>query len=239
MILISGVHPEKAGAYTLYQSMKQICENWGSDELLETLRWDVDIIVVPVVNIYGFDNNTRKNENLVDIARNFPTDWTLGLISEETYGGAYPLSELESQYVNQIMQDNSDAIFFTSFHNFFGEDANKDFVWAAAASQLEINIGKRLVSKLSRKWKKQYNWLPQDETTYFGYSGYGAPLGSEGKHAVSYGIQGGTFEICQTLFWEAVPTAFSSMVFTLGVETFINFLLLNLKTNVEYYNNVS
>lgn len=237
MILISGIHPEKAGVYTLYQSMKQICEGWKTDESLETLRWSVEFIVIPIVSPYAFDNNSRKNENGVDIARNFPTDWRVSNVTDADYGGTAPLTELEAQLVNQVMQQNQDAISFISFHNFYGQTTNNDFIWCAAATQLVKNIGKRLVSKLSRKWKKEYNWLPQSETTYFGYSNYGAPIGSEGRHAASYGIQGGTFEICETFYWETTPARFSSMVLTLGLETFINYLILTLKTNVEYYNN--
>ena len=238
IILVSGVHgSEKAGVYNLYQTMNQICNNWSNNDLLETLRWEVDFIVVPVVNVYGFDNNTRKNANGVDLARNFTTRWSLGSDPlAETYGGPTPLSELEAQYVDAIMSENKDAVLFASCHNFTTPTSNEYFIWGCAATVLQTQIVKSLISKLSRKWKATYAWLPQDDTTYFGYAGYSAPPGSEGVQAASYGIQGGTFEVCSAFFLEPGYARYDSIALTLGLETTVNYLISALKSSINYYN---
>lgn len=240
MILVSGVHgSEKAGVYALYQAMKQICEAWDSDESLEVLRWNVHFIVVPIVNLYSFNGNAlRKNENGVDLARNFPANWDIAGSTDPTsptYRGTAPLTEQGSILVDQLMKENKDAIYFTSFHNFSTPPNNNYAIWNAGSTILQTNLGKKIVSKMSRKWKKEYEWLPQDETTYFGYAS-GTIAGSEGAQAVSYGIQGGTFEIGQEFFLEPNHTIHSDIVYTLGTETFINWLVLNLKYNVDFYN---
>ena len=193
-----------------------------------------------MVNNYGFNNYTRKNENGVDLARNFPTDWVYNSdTTSSTYGGETPLSEQGAILVNQIMNENQDAIYFTSFHNFTTPPENEYFIWNAAATDLQVNLGKKLISKLTREWKKDILWLPQDETTYFGHSNLQAPAGSESRHAVSYGIQSSTFEVGERFMLETDYASFNSTALTLGVEAFINWLVLNLKNNVDYYNNKS
>lgn len=238
MILISGVHGEKAGVYNLYQTMKQICTAWQTEPLLETLHWNVEFIVVPIVNLYGFDNNTRKNENGVDIARNFTEKWELASDNplSDTYRGTAPLSELESQYIDELMQVNNDAILFASYHNFYAPSLNEYFIWGSAGSMFTVQIYKNLISMLSRKWKKDYDWLPQDDTTYFGYSSLSVSPGSEGMQAVAYGIQGGIFEVCSAFYLEPGYANYDSIALTLGLEAFVNYLILALKHCVAYYN---
>ena len=178
---------KKAGVYNLFQALKQITENWGEDELLETLRWNCHFIV-PIVNNYGYNNTQRKNENGVDLARNFPEGWKLTNSGDSTYGGPSPLSENGPQLIAQLLQDNKeDTIYFASHHNFGSGTSN--FIWNASATKLQVNLGRQLVSKMTRKWKKQYIWMPQDEVTYVGYADDNAPSGSEAVYASSLGIQ--------------------------------------------------
>ncbi len=238
MILIAGIHgSEKAGVYNLFQALKQITENWEEDELLETLRWNCHFIVVPIVSNYGYNNTQRKNENGVDLARNFPERWKLTDPSDSTYGGPSPLSENGSQLIAQLLQDNKeDTIYFTSHHN-FGSGTN-NFIWNASATKLQVHLGRQLVSKMTRKWKKQYSWMPQDEVTYVGYSDDNAPSGSEAVYASSLGIQASTFEVNHEMPFESSPQMYNSMALTLGAETLLNWLLINLKNNVDFYNNI-
>src|SRR5690606_20218083 len=94
IIITSGTHGvERLGVWLTYLAMKQICENWQDDEVLEALRWNVHFIIIPVVSPWSFVNRTRKNSNGVDINRNFPEGWSESDPSTETYGGASPLSE--------------------------------------------------------------------------------------------------------------------------------------------------
>jgi hypothetical protein len=238
MLLIAGIHgSEKAGVYNLYEGMKQICELWSTNDLLETLRWNVHFVVVPIVNNYGFNNYTRKNENGVDLARNFEVDWVLNPDpTDYTYGGEAPLTEQGSILVKQLIDNNKDAIYFGSFHNFTTPANSEEFIWNAGATTLQTNLGKNLVSKMSRKWKKEYDWLPQDNTTYFGYANTAAPNGSESKQAAFAGIQGSTFEVCEAFWLEPNYASFNTVALSLGTEAFLNWLLIVLKNNVEYYN---
>ncbi|WP_219209224.1 M14 family metallopeptidase [Variovorax boronicumulans] len=238
MILISGAHGyEKAGVWAVYLAMKKLCEEWRTHETLETMRWCAHFIVVPIAVPYGWDTHGRRNENGVDVARNFPAGWVLTDPGEQTYGGTAPLTERSSQLIDAVFSANQDALYAGSFHNFFVPENPSHFLWNAGATRFGVGLAKSLISRQSRVWKARYAWLPQDETTYFGYTNLASPAGSEGYQATrSYGIQGGTFEISQSVPMAPDPDPFSSYVATMGVEAVVNWLALNLSQAAEFYN---
>ncbi len=235
MILISGVHGfERSGIICLYESMRQICENWQTDSKLETLRWNTHFIVVPCVVPSGFDLNSRKNHNGIDIARQFPTNWAYYPPESTTPSGNAPLQELEAQYINTLLTENTDAIYFTSHHNFF--DESQGFIWNCSGTKFGVRLAKSMISRLTRSWKKRYPSIMPVNGEYVGYADTNTPPGSEGAHATALGIQGGTFETCWRLKWDVDQSTYTSNVITLGTETFLNWLLLNLEYGSQLYN---
>lgn len=235
MILISGVHGyERAGVYCLYSALHQVCSRWADDELLDTLRWNCHFIVVPMAVPDAFDRVDRLNPNGVDIARNFTAGWS----ASQDDPGPSPLSEKESQYLDAIMSANTDAIYCGSFHNFMDSELGDPvFIWNASATMFGIRLTQRLVSKMSRKWKSEYAWLPQNSTALFGYADPNAPLGSEGRQStLAYGIQGGTFEISRRVWVAPDSDDYSAFAHTLGCETVVNWLLMNLEHGTQLYN---
>src|SRR5690606_36467109 len=150
MVITAGVHGvEKTGVWLTYLAMKNTCENWKNDALLEALRWNVHFVVIPVVCPWSYVNRTRTNHNGVDINRNFPSEWREGTVGSETYGGPAPLSEKESQYVNAVLNANLDAVYVCDFHNYFDTNGEpKNFVWIAASSRYDMGLGRYLISKM-------------------------------------------------------------------------------------------
>ena len=64
---------------------------------LNYLKKNFKFVVIPVLNPYGFDNNSRNNGNNVNINRNYPTPgWS---VVEDTDKGSSAGSEVETQYV--------------------------------------------------------------------------------------------------------------------------------------------
>lgn len=236
MILVSGVHGfEKSGIMNLFNTLKAICEQWEQNERLETLRWNCHFIVVPLVVPSGFDSNIRHNANGVDIARNFPSDWEQGIVGDITYGGTSPLSEVESQYIDNLLSSNTDAIYFMSHHNFGSSDPAR-FVWNASATRFGVRLGKMLINRVTHSLKNRYAWVDQ-YPNYIGISNINAPNGSEGKQATkAYGVQGGTFEIGNNLQFAPDTSQYSSLVAIIGVEILVNWLLLNLEYGSQLYN---
>ena len=239
MVLVSGVHGmERIGIYNLFEALTQITENWKSDPLLETLRWNVEFVYVPIVCNYGYNNLERKNENGIDLARNFSVGFenNTATPSDSTYGGTSAFSEAGSIAIRDLLETHKeDTIYFGSFHNYA---TFSHFIWNASATKMQVHLGKTLVSKLSRKWKKEYEWMTQDETTYVGYADNNAPQGSESVYAASLGIHASTFETNHEMPFETTPQKYNSTALTLGAETIINWLILNLKENTNFYNNL-
>ena len=128
IIVDAGIHGNEQTAVTdLFNAMSEIYNNWKSSELLEYLRWNVKFVVCPIVNPYGYTNETRHNVNRVDLNRNFPPYdmWVNGQAEPDEskglydyYRGASVLSEAESQYVfKTLMQYATRAVGYISLHN--------------------------------------------------------------------------------------------------------------------------
>jgi uncharacterized protein YcfL len=233
MVLIGGTHGnEKAAAWTLYTSMKMIIEDWKTDEILESLRWGVEFVIVPIANPSGWNANTRKNGNGIDINRQFPTKWTQFEVDHTTYGGEAPLTEPEAIAINSIIETEEDVIYFGDFHNFGSNTDN--FMWNAGGTLFSYNIGESLVSSLSNHWKKVIPALANDGKDYYGYVS-DTPVGSMALHAPKRGLQASTIEIGSVFFNETAE--FSGESIKRGVEVFVNWLTLNHINNIKFYNN--
>ena len=239
--LVSGHHGEKTAIYTMYLALKRICEDWQDDHLLETLRWNVHFIVIPVVNYYGVDNNQRKDSAGVDLARNYPVNWYRNLPynddpTSNIYGGTAPLSRKATQLTFNVMKsEKENSIMYVSYHNFYDTE---NFLWIPASTKLQVTLARTLISKMTRKWKKEHpDIMPQDETSYVGYTrGEIALGGDEGQTASSLGIQAVTYEMSEKLKYEPGTPANSSLVLTLGTEAFLNYLVITLRENTKFYN---
>ena len=214
IILSSGTHPERSGIYGLFYAMREITNNPD----LINIRRNCHFIVIPVLNPYGVDNGDRRNANKVDIARNFEVEWfeqepTNDDVTENgTYGGTTFLTEPESVYLDGVLKENKDAIFYVSCHSFQrgvtidSPSVSKGdlFMWCASSTNYVNNIGGKVADKVSRVWRNKYgditfengNNLIDKPSTLLGTSNTNAPGGSEGKQAIKYGIQGCTFEVC-------------------------------------------
>ena len=120
IIIISGQHGfEKSSVYGLYYLMRDICSNWKQDGILEYLRNHVQLIVIPVVNRYGFDNIVYKNANGVNLNRNYDTpEFVVGdNPTASSYGGAVPFDQPETQIVRDLVLANKDALALLDWHN--------------------------------------------------------------------------------------------------------------------------
>ena len=71
------------------------------------------LMFIPCLNTYGVLNKTRVNKNGVDINRNFPTkNWVLSE-KNEFYGGEKPASELETQFVIEVVEKYKPCLILT------------------------------------------------------------------------------------------------------------------------------
>lgn len=77
------------------------------------------LLFVPCLNPDGMVNNTRKNANVVDLNRNFPTknwganDSENNSQNSEYFGGESAASEIETKFVIEILQEFSPDVILT------------------------------------------------------------------------------------------------------------------------------
>jgi hypothetical protein len=249
-ILMTGVHFEWAGIYSLYYALEEIADN----PELRNFRRNTHLIVVPVANPYAtIANNYQsglstpnsygvRNANGVEIHRNFEVDWILNEAGSTHYGGPEPLSEVETQYIDNILKNNTDAAVFLSCHNCGVETVwGTGFIWSSTATKYMCNMGFRLVDKLSDAWMDKYGDILSagieeyktdalaDGDTRLGWAGLSTSPGTEAKQATKYGIQGTNVEICDPFqihgTKESPEPSMSAFTMSRGAEAYVNFLL--------------
>lgn len=243
-IIVSGIHWEWGGIFALYNALEEIAEN----PKLHDLRRNTHLIVLPVCNPYAVANQSVRNANQVEIHRNFEVDFIYPgeagyiEIGERSHGGTEPLSEIETQYIDNIMKENADAAFFLTCHSYQSDSIwGTGFTWASPATYYMCNLHYRVIDKISKSWMNRFGeTLSQgiadyktenlaDGDTRFGSAYLSTTNGTETKQATKYGIQAVNVEVCDT-FWahgtKANPEAtLSSFTMSRGAETYVNFLL--------------
>ena len=258
-IIVSGIHWEWGGIFSLYNALEEIAEN----PKLFDFRRNSHLIVLPVCNPYAVANMSVRNANLVEIHRNFEVDFIYrgeaGFIEygERSYGGEEPLSEIETQYIDNIFKENTDsALFLTCHSNQRDTVYGTGFTWASPATYYMCNLHYRLVDKLSKSWMDRFGeTLEQGIADYrtentpewdtrLGSAYLSTTNGTETKQATKYGIQATNVEVCDTFLvhgTKANPESpLSSFTISRGAETYVNFLLTafgvyDYKDKEQYY----
>lgn len=98
---------------------KYLIEKYLSQKIYPPLDGNNNLIFIPCLNPDGMQNNTRTNANEVDLNRNFPTkNWgqdgsDAGENPKDYYGGKAPASEIETQFVIDIIGKYKPKIILT------------------------------------------------------------------------------------------------------------------------------
>lgn len=198
-VMLITLHNEGINFVYSYLLMREICNNWQNNEALESMRFGMEFVVIPVGNPWGLDNRNRKNSNLVDINRNFPIGWMkLGTPSDTFYSGESALSEAETQHIySAIVVENPDIFF--DCHSYGSWNNNGRSVWIPVLNEKSRITAMSTAEKVYAQYKKKYDWLVDlDELVYISDSTVtGGGLAS--KSAESVGAVGGTLEIAWSL----------------------------------------
>lgn len=249
-IIVSGIHEEWGGMYSIFHALSEITTNSSLDEL----RRNVHFIVIPIANPYAIDGDysvtqARLNYNGVEIHRNFEVGHVVVASGTSHYGGETPLSEVESKYIDNILKNNSDAVYFLTCHS-FDRDATwgAGFVWFSSATKYMCNMGFRVIDKLSKAWHEKYgvefeqgiskqnSYVLSHPEKYpravglekndfrIGHAHVSSTPGTETRQATKYGIQATNLEPGD-YFWVLDDTIHSSKAITHGAEMYLNFIL--------------
>jgi hypothetical protein len=107
VLLVVGEHGnEPASAMTGYYAYKEIINGALSKYLTY-----VDFWVVPMMNPYGYEHNTRNNGNDVNLNRDFPANWNYARDGHNDTGD-YSMSQPETNYIINLCLQNRNRILF-------------------------------------------------------------------------------------------------------------------------------
>lgn len=211
IILISGVHgEEKSSIVSLRNFVRDVATSWKTNSLLEFVRWNVHLIIIPIMNPYGFIRYQRKNGNGVDLNRQGSFRWETGGSTNpnaQDYKGTAPFSEKEAQYLRDAVLSNLDAIAFYDYHmNGSSGDIYNRLFWHEFDGQnntyTDLNtIAKHDIKKLTIEAHKRYN-VPEN-SGFIGEVTYNNANPTLAAYVYSKGIKGHVVECTRKMVDES------------------------------------
>ena len=175
LFIVCGQHGfEKAAPFGLYYFVRELVNNYRDNEFLMYLRNWCRLIIIPLMNPYGFNNNSYLNANGVNLNRNWPSsEWRQGTEGTTNYGGPSAGSEVETQYAVSLFTSHSDSFLLTDLHT-GGQvpvSSYTSVMWQAfesdimedAYSALCVEAAKKEINDLSSAFCIDY---PNDCPTY-------------------------------------------------------------------------
>ena len=109
---------EKCAVYGMYYWLYDVVNNWDKNERLDFIRHHVEIHLIPVVNPWGFDNESYLNANGVNLNRNYDNaNWTYYPPTDTTNSsGEAPFDQPETAIVKSWVESNPNAFLFVDCH---------------------------------------------------------------------------------------------------------------------------
>ena len=194
-----GLHGgERISTTVMYRIIEQMLTNWRSSDVLQSLKFNMDLLVLPVSNPSGWNTRTRQNHKGVDINRNFPTGWG----TQHENSGDSPFSEPESRAIAKVIADNEGIDMFWDFHNFSGGPESGSYTWIPITSKCYPYLkatAKSIISKITHLIQRDYDYVP--ESWVAGWVSGNPPSGWAQDYAAEQGIPfSTTFELCSYLY---------------------------------------
>lgn len=222
---------EQLSPLAVYLMCQQLCENWQSDPVLEAIRYNAELYIIPIVVPYGWNNFQRTNANGVDINRNFPRGHGTQSTDPDSvyYGGEYPFSEIESNCIKQVIDEKPEIDVYMDCHNFAGVPGRRDYVWIANENAgICEHLVQLLGARLDRQWRREFEWYSEFGSRNPVYSTTGtAGNGTSKAYAYDRGIKiPVTFEVCEK-WWvqgDDLDNRYDATHCKTAVETYVNWL---------------
>lgn len=154
ILILGGVHgDEKTSFYGICRLMEDLCQRHQNNALLSELRERVRIVLLPMVNPWGFVNGRRQNHHDVDLNRNTSYRWNeyTGVDSQRGgrhYKGSEPFSEVETQYVKQVVEElvTSNFVGVMDLHTVTAVEAEKVLYYPRFQGNLKQEFAKLMMA---------------------------------------------------------------------------------------------
>ena len=211
ILIVCGQHGgEKAAICGLYYAVKDLVDNADSP-IVEYLRNNVVLKIIPVANPDGINANTYTNANGVNLNRNYATKgWSAYESGAGTiqYKGPSAESEDETKIISNFVRENTDAFLLIDYHNgggtSVGVEYNDNINWHDYPKATEDytyymrNLSKYHIRRITPRFVADYGVvLGADRNARCGKitGGKGTPTGVELEvFAYEQGIMAMTFE---------------------------------------------
>lgn len=237
IFITAGIHGfERASVYSLFMFVRDLLENYKNDEVLDYVRNNIEIVFIPCANPYGFSKNIYVNYNGVNINRNFEYNWKLATKGSSEYGGEAPFSEVETQYIRDIILKEKPWLFLDfhttgmngdvqdiTYYNWIG-DANSVFL-----NKKSVYANHSHLMRLSRMCVGRYG-LDISDSDVIGRITHSVGHGTSNPYACSKGVLGICVEMTPKF---KNQEAYNENVIKFGTEILGNYIMSIIR---EYQN---
>ena len=129
LFLTANIHGNEYTAfYWMTQFMDMVVNHWREYPQLAALRKNIELVIVPIANPWGFANQKRYNSRDVDLSRNFNYNW--GQVFDEYPQGPEPWSEAEAVIIRDLMEEISDrCVASLDFHTTLSEGSTHHILY--------------------------------------------------------------------------------------------------------------
>ena len=163
IIYISCLHGDEPNApYADFRFFKHLATGHASNDTLKMLYDNVEFVVCPIANPWGYNNNSRLNSNGVNLNRNFPANW-VAIEQGKDYSGATAASEKETQLIMKLIDDNSDAFFMFNRHGTATFTEFGRFGYTSSNFKSDRKISYDLFRRLDSSLKDSFKFINSDE----------------------------------------------------------------------------
>ena len=233
VIFLANIHGhEQISALAPYYMTKALCEDWSDNPILEYLRHNVEFKFIPILYPNGYDTDMYSNVTGVNLQTNFPYNFTERDQSSSAYGGSEPLTEIETVYAKNFIDQNKDAVLFMDLHSAgyqkdFAETIDSLFYFIIARNdgynaEMDL-ITKTAVEKNTRMLKKKYGI---ETNKFLGWVSMRDGNGTADAYAGSLDIPSMVVELQRQLPGD--PNGYTSDGIKSGTEVLINNIAITL-----------
>lgn len=235
IIIIAGQHgDEKASPIACAHLIDLLTNKYMANPVLEWIHWNMELIIVPIANPWGFANNNYLNYNEINLNRNWNFDWNN---PDQHYGpSTTPFSEKETKWMANIIESNKDACMVIDFHTNNSTKTTPEWIltnWIpfivgypdiVELTDLQPVIVALHGYKISRQFNEEYNLdLAPSKKLYYCTTG-GASRMLKGYVNAYVKIPSLTLECAARLPDEAEGTYYSERMNKINTELIANWI---------------
>lgn len=249
VLLIVGEHGDELNSAMLgYYAYREIV----TGALKKYLNF-VDFWVVPLMNPYGYEHQTRNNANDVNLNRDFPAEWAYNT-SAHNKTGNYSLSQPEAELIYDLLVDNKDKILFMCNKHDTGSIATKidtaqedKVAYISSYCKTDTVTNKGVSLYQNNQVRTTDPWIITDcdvdlSATDLIVTRNVKTAGSLDLFANSIGIHGSLLEVCGSAYYSTdssyhYSTQHRNDLARLGLDFFVNYLSQTIESNSAILDN--